>query len=161
MRVRKHGGGKLSRSETVTVRLDPKVRYLAELAARAQRRTLSSFIEWAVETALSTQSLVDGGVTVAKVGEQLWDVNELERFVKLASSFPHLLTSDELERWKQIRSGQIPLDIFMRLGEGRDSLSVPEVLAILDDLRVKWELNTQRGGLNFAGLILNPDNPSG
>ena len=40
--MRKAGGGKLSRSETVTVRLDPKLRYLAELAARIHRRTLSS-----------------------------------------------------------------------------------------------------------------------
>ena len=37
--MRKSGGGKLSRSETVTVRLDPKLRYLAELAARIHRRT--------------------------------------------------------------------------------------------------------------------------
>jgi hypothetical protein len=37
---KRKGGGKLSRSETVTVRLDPKLRYLAELAALKQRRTL-------------------------------------------------------------------------------------------------------------------------
>jgi hypothetical protein len=47
--MRKGGGGKLSRSETVTVRLDPKLRYLAELAARLHRRTLSSYIEWAIK----------------------------------------------------------------------------------------------------------------
>jgi len=46
------GGGKLNRSETVTIRLDPKLRYLTELAARQQRRTLSSFIEWAIDSAL-------------------------------------------------------------------------------------------------------------
>ena len=46
--MRKGGGGKLSRSETVTVRLDPKLRYLAELAARLHRRTLSSYVEWAI-----------------------------------------------------------------------------------------------------------------
>ena len=44
-RTAKGGGAKLSRSETVTVRLDPKLRYLAELGARSQRRTVSSFIE--------------------------------------------------------------------------------------------------------------------
>ena len=41
------GGSKLNRTETVTIRLDPKLRYLTELAARKQRRTVSSFIEWA------------------------------------------------------------------------------------------------------------------
>lgn len=43
---------KLNRSETVTVRLDPRLNYLAELAGRAQRRTKSSFIEWAVQQAI-------------------------------------------------------------------------------------------------------------
>ena len=46
--MRKGGGGKLSRSETVTVRLDPRLRYLAELAARLHRRTLSSYVEWEI-----------------------------------------------------------------------------------------------------------------
>jgi hypothetical protein len=49
-------GGKLGRSATVTVRLDPKTRYLAELMARKQRRTLSSFVEWAVEQTLGQVS---------------------------------------------------------------------------------------------------------
>ena len=57
---RKGGGGKLARSETVTVRLDPKLRYLAELAARKQRRTVSSFIEWAVEQSFSGVNLYQG-----------------------------------------------------------------------------------------------------
>ena len=55
---RRGGGGKLARSETVTVRLAPKLRYLAELAARKQRRTLSSFIEWAIEETLETESVL-------------------------------------------------------------------------------------------------------
>jgi hypothetical protein len=41
------------------VRLDPKLRYLAELAARKQRRTVSSFIEWTIEEALKNIYLHD------------------------------------------------------------------------------------------------------
>src|SRR6516165_4850387 len=54
---RKGGGAKLVRSETVTVRLDPKLRYLGEIAARKQRRTVSSFIEWAIEDVLRRVSI--------------------------------------------------------------------------------------------------------
>ena len=50
-RGRAEGAGK--KSEVVTVRLDPKLKYLAELAARKHRRPLSSYIEWAVEQSLS------------------------------------------------------------------------------------------------------------
>jgi hypothetical protein len=100
------GGGKLARSETVTVRLDPKLRYLAELAARKQRRTLSSFIEWAVEESLKQIELpVDGtGATRTLAGQanELWDVDEPDRFAKLAFRFPHMLTHDEQVVWKLV-----------------------------------------------------------
>ena len=55
--MRRGGGGKLARTETVTVRLDPKLRYLAELAARVHRRTLSSYIEWAIKESLDKDEL--------------------------------------------------------------------------------------------------------
>ena len=109
---RKVGGGKLARSETVTVRLDPKLRYLAEIAARKQRRTLSSFIEWAVEESLSTVNLVeeDGddedsyrhSLSVWSASDCLWDVDEADRFVKLATQFHGLMTYEEQAIWKSI-----------------------------------------------------------
>src|SRR4051812_37525690 len=80
---RKGGGGKLSRSETVTVRLDPKLRYLAELAARRHRRTLSSYIEWAIEDSLTRVVLQEGtgfngdhNTTIQEESSLLWDVDE-------------------------------------------------------------------------------------
>src|ERR1700730_8829890 len=83
-KIRKRGGGgKLSRSETVTVRLDPKLRYLAELAARKQRRTLSSFIEWAIEENLKNIHLDDGSdssKSIASQSAELWDVDAPDRF---------------------------------------------------------------------------------
>lgn len=100
---KKSGGGKLSRSETVTVRLDPKLRYLAELAARKQRRTLSSFIEWAIEDALGRVYLDDHGTSVTEVAYTLWDVDDSDRFAKLAIRFPELLTHEEQVLWKLVR----------------------------------------------------------
>jgi hypothetical protein len=101
------GGGKLARSETVTVRLDPKLRYLAELAARRQRRTLSSFIEWAIEESLGHVNLGDGddpyAVSVAVAASSLWDVDEPDRFARLALRYPDLLTHEEQILWKLIR----------------------------------------------------------
>lgn len=49
---RKAGGPKLTRSEIIQVRFDPRLRWAAELTARVHRQTLSSFIEWAVISAL-------------------------------------------------------------------------------------------------------------
>lgn len=109
--MRKGGGGKLSRSETVTVRLDPKLRYLAELAARLHRRTLSSYIEWAIKASLDTEivrptnlsSTQASNHTIGNEAEFLWDVDDADRFAKLALRYPHLLTHEEQVRWKLIR----------------------------------------------------------
>ena len=103
---KKTGGAKTSRSEIVTVRLDPKMRYLAELAARTQRRTLSSYIEWAIEESLKQVDLpfADGekdlSVDTASAAEVLWDVEESDRFYFLARSLPGLLTHEEQVLWK-------------------------------------------------------------
>ena len=92
-------GAKTQKSEVVTVRLEPKLRYMTEIAARVQRRTLSSLIEQAVEESL--KSIViwtdDQGKTesVADLSNKLWDPIESDRFCILASTFPNLLTHDE------------------------------------------------------------------
>jgi len=105
----KKGGGKLSRSVTVTVRLDPKLRYLVEIAARCQRRTVSSYIEWAVLESLSGIRLPDGmggnGNVIEFVSDkadQLWSVDESERLARLAILHPALLNHDEQLLWKLI-----------------------------------------------------------
>ena len=114
--VRKGGGGKLSRSETVTVRLDPKLRYLAELAARKQRRTVSSYIEWAIEDSLKSVFVYQGtgyngdaNVSVADEVGRLWDVDDAERFLRLALYYPDLLSHQEQEVWKLLQDSLLLL----------------------------------------------------
>ncbi len=87
------GGGKLTRTQTVPIRLDPQLRYLAELAAKTQRRTVSSFIEWAIEESLKQITFEDyhgNSSTLADEAFQLWDVDEPDNFVKLAFEHPPL-----------------------------------------------------------------------
>lgn len=104
---RSTGGGKLNRSETVTVRLDPKLNYLCELAARAQRRTKSSFIEWAVDEAMAQVPVAGTGFgdkreTIANLAGRLWDVDEADRLIALAEHAPFLMTHEEQLIWKVI-----------------------------------------------------------
>src|SRR5262249_42089045 len=100
--ARESGGGKLQRSETVTVRLDPRLRYLAEIAARRQRRTLSSFIEWVIAEQVGLVKLNDS--TIAEEAGGLWDVDEAERFVRLAFHHPDLLVHSEQILWSYIKN---------------------------------------------------------
>jgi hypothetical protein len=99
----------MRKSEVVTVRLDPRLKYLAELAARRQRRPLSSYIEWAIEESLAqvrpaadpTRQLAPE--TFRDVAGDLWDVDEPDRFVRLAIRYPDLLDHEEQRLWKLIR----------------------------------------------------------
>jgi hypothetical protein len=99
----------MTRSEVISVRLDPKLRFGAELAARTQRRTLSSLIEWAVEFALKTIKMRDPrffndpDITLSEALDLVWDVDETDRFLKLAMYYPELLTFEEQVLWKLIR----------------------------------------------------------
>jgi hypothetical protein len=141
----KGGGGRLARSETVTVRLDPKLRYLTELAALKHRRTLSSFIEWAIEDSLHRVKLREGtgynndsGSTVSDDAESLWDVDDADRFAKLALRYPDLLTHEEQKRWKLIREN----GYLWRGRYGSDDKwgwTVKEQSLMLDRLREYWD----------------------
>ena len=142
---RKGGGGKLSRSETVTVRLDPKLRYLAELAARLHRRTLSSYVEWAIEASLDNNVLKPdshgSGFSIKDDAEYLWDVDEADRFAKLALRYPHLLSHEEQVRWKLIREcGYLWRGHFSRAHENEWRWAVDAKSLCFDRLRDKWEL---------------------
>ena len=96
--------GALARSAIMSVRLDPRLQYLTEIAARKQRRTASRYIEWAIEKSLDQVQLADSpNSTVAVESRRLWDVSEPERFVRLATHYPALLTHDEQSLWRHIK----------------------------------------------------------
>ncbi len=93
--------------ENFTLRLDPKLKYLSELAARSQRRSLTSYIEATLHNALNDATAIDSDnysdrVTFDDLQDTLWDIEESDRFVKLAFTLPRLLTYDEQALWKLI-----------------------------------------------------------
>ncbi len=103
---RQGSGQQLFRTKTVGVRLDPQLKYAAELAARTQRRSLSSFIEWAVQEAVDRVPVTGGGQAPSTAWEAMplvWDVSPSTRLVKLALYFGDLLTYDEQVLWHLIR----------------------------------------------------------
>ncbi len=96
---------KQPRKELTSLRLEPHVKYLAEIAAREQRRTLTNYIEWVLEKSFEKVIIeLSTGVTdeLANVGSDLWDVYESVRFIKLAILKPDLLSYDEQLLWKSI-----------------------------------------------------------
>jgi hypothetical protein len=134
------GGSKLARSAVIGVRLDPKLKYLAELAARKHRRTLSSFIEWAVEHSLRNISLGDASADprVFDESESLWDVDEADRFAKLALRYPHMLSHDETVLWKLIRENGYLWKGRHDKSTGEWTWRVAEDTLVFEHLRDNW-----------------------
>ena len=102
----KNKGAKLSRSETLSIRLDPRLRYLAELGARIERRSISSFLEWALQEYLKRMPVspekIDSS-TLMELADYLWEADESDRLVKLALVQPGLLNHEEQKIWRLIR----------------------------------------------------------
>jgi len=129
-------GGRMVRSETVGVRLDPKMRYMAEIGARIQRRSLSSFIEWTIENSLKQITWppqVDDdsdGESLQELTYKLWDIDEPDRIVKLGLLYPELLTYEEQVVWKIVKETYF---FWIKQGCEQGELRGPE-------LRRNWEL---------------------
>ena len=120
-KIKKGAGGKLQRSEVVQTRMSPKLRFLAEIMARHQRRSLSGLIEYLIESAAEKYIIPVAVAEIPKVEEelfierkyqkmplqtaagQLWSLEPSERFAALAFFLPDLLTHEEERLWHAIR----------------------------------------------------------
>jgi len=122
----------MQKTEVVGVRLDPKLKYLAELGARIQRRTLSSYIEWAVQASLGYVYPPNSNKSLMDMSETLWHVSEKARLVKLGIYYPSLLTFEEQVVW----------DAALLIGAITKEVSDAEEVLIdydADKLHAAWE----------------------
>jgi len=108
-KILKGSGSKLGRTETVSIRLDPRLNYLCELAARSQRRTKSSYIEATLAEHIQTQIInkwrdtgPDEPDSFGDKADVLWHVRESQRLVSLGIIAPELMTFEEQQVWALI-----------------------------------------------------------
>lgn len=92
-------------SVNLSLRLDPRSKYLIDLLARQQKRTITGVIEWAVERA-GTEAIFDNenGLNFLEVIDSLWSTDESMRLANLAQARPDLLDYDELRIWETIKA---------------------------------------------------------
>lgn len=127
-----------TRKEATSVRLEPKIKYLVEIAARIQRRSVTNYIEWALEESLKSIdiSLDDNKSNLFDFSDRIWNTDEASRFAVLAENFPELLTFDEQRIIDNIRSSFA--HVFLLDPENptiKNNIRIPA-------LRGNWELIT-------------------
>jgi hypothetical protein len=94
-----------NRSDNFNLRFDPRLKYLAGIQARNERRTLSHLVESAVEAYLQSSGITTNGKkeSMIALSDDLWSISQGGRFVLLAENFPHLLTFEEEYLWEIIQ----------------------------------------------------------
>lgn len=92
----------IPQKELYALRLDPQLKYLAEIAARSQRRSLANFVEWAIAKSLHYVPISNApdAPSVADMGSTLWDIDRATRIKRLADNCFDLLTYAELNDLK-------------------------------------------------------------
>lgn len=103
-----------STTVSVSLRIDPRIKYGIDLAARIQKRTVTGVVEWAVERALADVTMPpsifiededpDAPTDLAShLDDLLWSPSEGVRLVLLASRYPSLLSYEESLIWETIK----------------------------------------------------------
>lgn len=98
------------KTETLTLRLDPKVKYTIELMSRIRRQSITSVIEAAVEAEafdLDTPVIIEGKRetwSLASAVSEFWSTDVVTRFLGLCAFMPELLTYEEQRIWETIKA---------------------------------------------------------
>lgn len=106
-------GARLTRTDVLTVRIDPRLNYLLEIAARLERRTKSSFAESVLEEAVG-RVLDQVGIsklrceTKGELAALLWHPEPWCRLQILAERFPDAMTVEDQEIWTFLKE----VDVF-------------------------------------------------
>ncbi len=91
--------GKQNKLAPVSFRLDPKIKFAAEIMARHQRRSLASTVEWALlrsmEGSVQVGAASGDAITLNELVNSTWNEDEFIRSIKVAFTVPHLATHEE------------------------------------------------------------------
>ncbi|WP_224787676.1 hypothetical protein [Pseudomonas fluorescens] len=100
------------KTETLTLRLDPKVKLMIELISRIRRQSITGVVEAAIEEiAFDLDApFVHGGeahpMSLLSAVSEVWSTDESERFIQLCHYLPSLITYEEQRLWETIKASK-------------------------------------------------------
>lgn len=103
MKAAKKPGGRPKKApeeklEQFSVRLPPKLKFGLEMLARAQHRSLSQAVEWAVQVGLRAHEFRGESdyVSIGQLLDEVWELSEYQRIVQMHRYARSLLTFEEV-----------------------------------------------------------------
>lgn len=100
------------KTETLTLRLDPKVKAMIEIISRIRRQSITGVVEAAIEEIafdLDAPYFFDGKTLNSSLGaifSDIWSSDESERFINMCYHLPSLMTYEEQRIWETIKSSR-------------------------------------------------------
>ncbi|MBV4544684.1 hypothetical protein [Pseudomonas triticicola] len=97
------------KTETLTLRLDPKVKMMIELISRIRRQSITGVVEAAIEGIafdLDAPYFDDGethNYSLGVIFSEIWSTDESELFINTCFRLPSLLTYEEQRLWETIK----------------------------------------------------------
>jgi len=139
---------RVARTDNLSVRLDPQLRYAAELAAAHSGTTLSKFIELAVTRLTQSTTVVPGASPLRdrsafSIAVEVWEPHPADRLARLAARHPELMTLMELRIWREIKE----TDSLWRKGADRSDIENLDREA----LRSMWDDVCVHAGASASG----------
>jgi hypothetical protein len=95
------------RTNVITLRVTPKVRFGLELLAHERSETLTQVVTWAVESMFGTEHIgllryAAGESRATRVLDRVWSPDEHERVVRLGVYFPELMSDRQTYLWTRV-----------------------------------------------------------
>ncbi|MGO3029124.1 hypothetical protein [Pseudomonas helleri] len=131
---------------SVSLRIDPKVKYAIDLLAREQKRTITGVVEWAVMQAIRAHKMPgyvgndDEALSLYDFLEMAWSPIEAHRIVALGTHKESLLTFEESCLYKVVQS--IP-ELYEEFYSSEDPMYL-ETRVKYDLLGAYWPVIEQR-----------------
>ncbi len=101
------------KTETLTLRLDPKVKLMIELISRIRRQSITGVVEAAIEEIafdLDAPFFYEKETntwSLSSVVTEVWSTDESERFINMCYHLPTLLTYEEQRIWETIKASKV------------------------------------------------------
>lgn len=131
------------KTETLTLRLDPKVRFLIDLIARQKRQSITGVIESAVEV-YATNFYIEADmwdddadaerrqeVSLYKLSKDIYSTDDSFRFMMLVWTCPRLLSYEEVRLRETIYASELFWDEYPNASSDRNDIDT-------DVLREHW-----------------------
>lgn len=156
--------GSRNKSEVITIRINPKLKFGLELMARLHNRSVAQTVEMAIQRVL--EDPFDGIQNLRNVRyehdliDKLWSPHRGERLLRMVLTHPELLSYEEEVLWNKLTRAGVTEDYLVRTGHSalhvRPNSNLQELEARIADFWDKLDEEERSATSKSKGKATTP-----